>query len=509
MSDDKGPQSGLVDMGDISFYNDPTHPIPAFSISDLANYPGSFSEMVLNVTWAQLEPTSGTLDTSVISSALSAVSAYNTTHPGEEIGVKLRVWGGFVAPDWAKNIDGAPITVTGQGEVTRGFFGSQTIGRFWTADYVDTWTSFQAQLAAAYDSNPLILGISQTAGAAATDEPFVPLFFDPSQHENQPGQLEAGGYSDAAEMLTLRAAIADYSEWSTAPLDFTFNIFFLQDSGRPEGDANFPLAVLQQARDSTRLVQPGNHALTSLLDDSNAFVYHQMAADAALDPSTAPGSYQMQAPIGLGGFGNWPSTVSTGVGANGGDIEAWNFPGTSGFLGLPPAIVQSLSEIIAAGVAPVTGAPADGSALGFIAPAYVTAATSTAAFTGTDAVLLATAVAQHRHSDVSRGRHALRHRPRGHRAGADQRFHDHPLRPAGAGEHGAGTAHRHGVGRRPGADRGDRRRRQPHGAHHRRAGVVEFIGLSRRWWRFGLRRRDRQQRHPSDRRREHRARHPG
>ena len=58
---------------------------------------------------------------------------------------------------------------------------------------MDAWSSFQAQLAATYDNSPMIRGISNTAGAAATDEPFVPL------HPDQVGDLESGGYSDAAE----------------------------------------------------------------------------------------------------------------------------------------------------------------------------------------------------------------------------------------------------------------------------------------------------------------------
>ena len=38
---------------------------------------------------------------------------YNAHH-GANLGVKLRVWGGFTAPDWAKNIDGPAITITGK-----------------------------------------------------------------------------------------------------------------------------------------------------------------------------------------------------------------------------------------------------------------------------------------------------------------------------------------------------------------------------------------------------------
>jgi hypothetical protein len=112
---DKPAQTGLVDMGDISFYNNPYN--PSFNISEIAPYRGSFSELVLNVTWAQLQGTEGgALTTSAIDSAIAQVNAYNAAN-GTNLGIKLRVWGGYTAPDWAKNIDGPPITVTGEAEV--------------------------------------------------------------------------------------------------------------------------------------------------------------------------------------------------------------------------------------------------------------------------------------------------------------------------------------------------------------------------------------------------------
>jgi hypothetical protein len=98
-SDDKPAQTGLVDMGDISFYNDPSDPTPSFTIFDLTDYRGSFSEIVMNVTGAQLQPTeNGPLDTSVINAAIADVQAYNTDN-GTNVGIKLRVWGGYTAPD--------------------------------------------------------------------------------------------------------------------------------------------------------------------------------------------------------------------------------------------------------------------------------------------------------------------------------------------------------------------------------------------------------------------------
>jgi len=73
---------------------------------------------------------------------------------------------------------------------------------------------------------------------------------------NQIAQLVAGGYNDAAEMLTLRAAIADYARWSTTPLDYTMNCFFQQDDPydvifRPELHACRPAA-------GTELHTPGS-----------------------------------------------------------------------------------------------------------------------------------------------------------------------------------------------------------------------------------------------------------
>jgi T5SS/PEP-CTERM-associated repeat protein len=421
----KPAQTGLVDMGNISFYN--IHPsdiapgIPSFNLADIASFPpGTFSEMVLNVTWAQLQPNGpGSLDTTAIDTWVAQVANYDlATHAN--LGIKIRVWGGYTAPTWAMNIDGPPIVVQGEAEVDPTVFTPQPIGRFWTAAYIAAWTSLQNRLAARYDGNPVIFGISQTAGASATDEPFVPLRTEaltqplqplqpPPDTVNQVAELQAGGYSDEAEMLTLRAAIADYAQWSTTPLDYTMNQFHLFDSGNELPDQDFTLAVLQQARNSTRLVQGGNHALRNPLYAPDGFVYAQLAADAMLDPAAAPSSFQTASPdllATLANFGtynfptpyqDWPNSVANGVMSNAGDIELWNFsgPGITGFLNLPAAQMQFLATLIAAGNAPSTvGAPDDGSPLGFLAPAFGTGASSTVSFSGIQAVLVASAVPQ-------------------------------------------------------------------------------------------------------------------
>src|ERR1700754_1042753 len=196
----KAAQTGLVDMGNISFY-DNSGAIPIFNVWELAQYKDSFSEIVLNVTWAQLQASQGSLDTSFIDNAIQQVNAFNAAYH-VDIGIKLRVWGGFTAPTWVKEIGGAPITVTGQNSVDPGSYAAQTIGRFWTADYIGAWQTLQSALAAKYDGMSIIRGMSQTAGAAASDEPFVPLRTNAAVSTNpgdgtvnQIAQLQMGGYN--------------------------------------------------------------------------------------------------------------------------------------------------------------------------------------------------------------------------------------------------------------------------------------------------------------------------
>jgi T5SS/PEP-CTERM-associated repeat protein len=410
-------------MGFNHFYDDADLQ-PTFLLSDLANAGSAISEMVLNVTWAQLEPTSGQFDYAAIDSAVNAVSAYNTSH-GTDIGIKLRVWGGVVAPDWVKNLDGPPVAVSGKATIDPTNYGSRTFPKVWTADYNDAWLELQNDLAthvtaggsATYDGNPIIRGISQTAGITASDEPFVslptsaPISSGATQGVDQFGALVSGGYSDYAEMLTLRAAIASYAAWATTPLDYTINPYHLYTPGTPYGsatnDQNFAIAVLQQTRNSTRLVQAGNHALDAPQHGQLPFLYAQLTADAALTTAAAPNSFQTASPDLLyaepssgnplfpasGGYSNWPNVVSSGVMANGGDIELWSFSGPqgttiSGYVNMTSSQMSALADIVANGVAPTTEAPADGSALGFLAPAFITDIAGTIRFSGTNALLL-------------------------------------------------------------------------------------------------------------------------
>ena len=51
--------------------------------------------------------------------------AYNEKNPDKPLGLKLRVWGGFEAPDWAKALGGAPIATMYNGK-------PRSVGLFWS-----------------------------------------------------------------------------------------------------------------------------------------------------------------------------------------------------------------------------------------------------------------------------------------------------------------------------------------------------------------------------------------
>ena len=84
---------------------------PVNTLDPLNAKPGIFGGLVVIASWKQLQPTPGSQidDGNVIDQALAQVRAYNERNPQKPLAVKLRVWGGFEAPDWAKQLGGAPI----------------------------------------------------------------------------------------------------------------------------------------------------------------------------------------------------------------------------------------------------------------------------------------------------------------------------------------------------------------------------------------------------------------
>src|SRR5262245_16887305 len=144
----KPPIRGLISMGAYRFVGKGGDPVN--TLEPLNAKPGIFGGLVIIATWKQLQPTP-TFEISannVIEQALADVSAYNARNPAKPLAIKLRVWGGFEAPDWAMQLGGAPIQTEHNGR-------QRVLGRFWSEAYRQAWSRLQGQLAARYDAHPL------------------------------------------------------------------------------------------------------------------------------------------------------------------------------------------------------------------------------------------------------------------------------------------------------------------------------------------------------------------
>lgn len=249
----KTPIEGLVDMQDISFYRKGAP--PAFTLTNVEQFPEQFGGIVLNVAWQQLQPTqSGPLVTKPIDAALVAVGQYNSKHTAP-LAIKLRLWGGFMAPAWAKNLGGGPVAIPYLVHGTK----QETLGRYWTEPYKQAWQALQSQLAERYDAQPLIREVAVTSCAWTTDEPFV-QWIAPGNTGPNFTNLAAAGYTAAKEFDCLQNSLSDYAGWKTTYLDFPFN----------------PLQMYLPAKDTSNI--PGCQHVTSNglrfcnLEEPSAFV---------------------------------------------------------------------------------------------------------------------------------------------------------------------------------------------------------------------------------------------
>jgi hypothetical protein len=251
----KAPLTGLLDMGVQSAYHQDV-PFPTVDLSTITPYTGAFGGIVVNENWLQLEPSPGKEVWTDLDSSLAAVRQWNATHPTTPLGVKLRIFGGYTAPPWAKSLGGPPITI-----VTKGV--SRTYGRWWTTPYRQAWSSFQHALAARYDTDPLVRAVSVGSCATLTGEPFVINLSPPAVQV-----MEGAGWTPQAQQSCLDGALADYSGWVRTPITFAFNPYRTITNGHAVLDQSVTDEVMTACADSQHNGGPdcvlGNNALSDV-----------------------------------------------------------------------------------------------------------------------------------------------------------------------------------------------------------------------------------------------------
>jgi len=325
--------SGLFDKGSGTPYQ-LDQAFPTTPTSELSGYAQAFAGIVVNETWAQLEPTQGQPDFTPLDSSLAAVTAYNSANPGHPLTVKMRVFGGFAAPDWAKSLDGAPISVPG--DPTRPVGG--TLGRYWLADYEQQWTAFQAALAQHYDKNDLVSQVAVTSCNTITGEPFI---IDGTVVT----ALTTAGWTQNEQVQCVEGALGNYAAWQRTPVDFTMNPSPLSGAtqtvvsqcAQTVVTGELPLCILD------------NHGLTDSVTTQQASLYASISAAWQLYDGAVPVDFQT---IGPNGF-NLCTAIGIAVGHHAQSVEVWPpGPRYSGFDEYTPAQLTAWNQALTAGTAP-------------------------------------------------------------------------------------------------------------------------------------------------------------
>ncbi len=296
----KKPIRGLVSMGPMKFSVDGTDPVN--TLEPLNAKPGIFGGIVILATWRELQQSasSGIAENNTIDKALQEVRAYNRKNPQKPLAVKLRVWGGHVAPDWAKEIGGPPIKVFHAHE--------RTLWRFWSPQYRHAWAHFQEMLAAKYDQEPLIHEVATTSCMSFTAEPFY-LADEPSVSK----PLNAAGFKPFQFKQCLMDIVNDYSPWKTTNIETPLNPVYMP-LGNKKGDEAFTEQFMRACRKSIgKRCIFDNHDFDTSPPTTIVPILESMKK---LGPPMEFQTYHVSPP-------DWEGTIKKAASMGAGSIELW------------------------------------------------------------------------------------------------------------------------------------------------------------------------------------------
>jgi hypothetical protein len=333
IGDHKPVLAGLIDKGSESSYHaQQPYPItdPATD-SELLSKTPAFGGLVVNQTWLQLEPEPGTFDFSVLDASLAAVAAYNATDAGVPLGVRLRVFGAYAAPAWAKTLDGAAITTTDSGTNA-----PATVGRWWGPNTRAAWAALQAALAARYDGNQVLLEVAVSSCAASTAEPMV---IDTDTLK----AAQAVGYTTSYEHDCLVGAFSDYAGWKRTAIYFPMNSVV--------GDTTIAPDIIDRCATSAVTGGPlcvlANNALDAGVDASGsrlAPIYAAIEAAWQAHMNSTSVAFQMNSPS----TATWCGAIGVAVSEHARSVELW----PQGYGSLTTATLVSWSQALGSGVPP-------------------------------------------------------------------------------------------------------------------------------------------------------------
>lgn len=171
---------------------------------------------VVKTYWKDLQHSAGgaLADNNAIDQAVAAIRTINAAHPGLNMGLKLRVYTGIYAPDWAKNLGGGSVNVVDPQDKEQG-----TIGRFWTDDFGKAYADLEQKLAAKYDGVPEVREVVISRCTTFFAEPFIRDKGDKGSVAN----MLAAGFSADVDQTCHRQEIDAHKVWAQthSALDFS------------------------------------------------------------------------------------------------------------------------------------------------------------------------------------------------------------------------------------------------------------------------------------------------
>jgi hypothetical protein len=281
----KPPMQGLVDR----------QGRPPLAFEDVVN------TYVLKVNWQDLQPTqNGPIASgNAIDTELAYVRQRNAAKPNLHMHLKLRVYAGIYAPDWAKNLSGSPVQI--YDESTGQLAG--TAGRFWEPSFGNAYRDFHAKLAAKYDSASEITEVTIARCTTIYAEPMIRQIGSQQTRNN----LLAAGYTIDKDKTCQHEQVdvhADY--WSQTRSSYAFNPYQqIFADGSANGDAGFATEMMDYCRQrlGRRCTLENNSISWPLKSTSNAkygTVYDHMGQ---LGP---PITFQTETPEKIG---DWRQTL--------------------------------------------------------------------------------------------------------------------------------------------------------------------------------------------------------
>jgi hypothetical protein len=196
---------------------------------------------VVNVSWASLQPTRGgpIVHPNEIDKAIAEAQASN-------MALKLRVRAGIDAPEWAKHLDGTPVTFH-YSAATAGKSGqvAGTVGRFWTPQFGAAYQDLQNKLAAAYDNVPQVRQTDVTRCQTIFSETYL----RDTMNKDNARALVAAGFTRAQDDVCHTQQMQAHLVWKHTRSDVAFNPYTaIAPDGTVKQDMPYTLAQMDYCR---------------------------------------------------------------------------------------------------------------------------------------------------------------------------------------------------------------------------------------------------------------------